>query len=73
MESDAKQTAEFRLNGSSKKRGTLTLWVLTEARAIRDGIRHGFRMAVIDITERKRMEEELKKRTAELVVAKEAC
>ena len=72
MESDAKQTAEFRLNGARRK-GKAHLWVLTEARAIQDGIHHGFRMAVVDITERKRMEEELKKRTAELVMAKEAA
>ena len=72
MESDAKQTEEFRLNGAGRK-GGVHIWVLTEARAIQDGIRHGFRMAVIDITERKRMDEELKKRTAELVIAKEAA
>ncbi len=71
MESEAKQTQEFRLNGTGRK-GEVQLWVLTEARAIQDGIRHGFRMAVIDITERKRMEEELKKRTEELVIG-ERC
>jgi len=72
MESDAMQTAEFRLNGTGRK-GEVHLWVQTEARAIQDGIRHGFRMEVIDITERKRIEEEIKVRTAELVLAKEAA
>ena len=72
MESDAKQTEEFRLNGNARK-GDVHPWVLTEARAVQDGIRHGFRMAVIDITERKRMEEELKKRTEELLLAKEVA
>ena len=72
MVSDAKQTEEFRLNGNGRK-GDAKHWVLTEARAIQNGIRHGFRMAVVDITERKRMEEELKERTAELVLAKEAA
>ena len=70
MESDAKQTAMFRLNGTGRE-GKAELWVLIEARAIQDGISHGFRMAVIDITERKRMEEEIIERTAELVLAKE--
>ena len=60
----------FRLNGTGRKEKA-ELWVLIEARAIQDGISHGFRMAVIDITERKRMEEEIKERTAELVLAKE--
>jgi PAS domain S-box-containing protein len=69
-ESDAKQTAMFRLNGTGRKKKA-ELWVLIEARAIQNGISHGFRMAVIDITERKRMEEEIMERTAELVLAKE--
>ncbi len=72
MESDAKQTEEFRLNARERK-GDAQHWVLTEARAIQNGIGHGFRMAVIDITERKRMEEELKKKTEELVIAKDAA
>jgi PAS domain S-box-containing protein len=72
MDSDEKQTAVFPLNGREKK-GKAHFWVLIEARAIRDGIRHGFRMAVIDITERKRMEEEIDERNAELVLAKETA
>lgn len=52
MESEAKETAEFQLNGTGMN-GIAHLWVQIEARAIRDGIHHGFRMAVIDITERK--------------------
>jgi PAS domain S-box-containing protein len=72
MESDAKQTEEFRLNGTRRK-GDAQQWVLTEGRTVQNGICHGFRMAVVDITERKRMEEELKKKTAELVIAKEAA
>lgn len=72
MESDAKQTAEFRLNGTGRK-GKADLWVLIEARAIRDGINYGFRMAVIDITERKRMEEEINERTREQLLAKDAA
>ena len=72
MESDAKQTEEFRLNGARRK-GDVHAYVLTEARAIRNGTVQGFRMAVVDITERKRMEEELKERTAELLLAKEAA
>ena len=72
MESDAKQTAIFRLNGTGKKERA-ELWVQIEARAIQNGISHGFRMAVIDITERKRMEEEIMERTAELVSAKETA
>ena len=62
----------FRLNGTGRKEKA-HLWVLIEARAIQDGISHGFRMAVIDITERKRMEEEINERTAELVLAKETA
>jgi len=72
MHSDEKQTAVFPLNGSDKK-GEAHSWVLIEARAIRDGIHQGFRMAVIDITERKRMEEEINERNAELLMAKEAA
>ena len=69
-DSDEKQTAVFRLNGAGRKERAEP-WVLIEARAIQNGISHGFRMAVIDITERKRMEEEIIERTAELVLAKE--
>jgi PAS domain S-box-containing protein len=59
MDSDVKQTAEFRLRGD-KNKGRASAWVLVEGRAIRDGITNGFRMAVIDITERKRVEDQLK-------------
>ncbi len=72
MDSDVKQTAEFQLNGNRVKR-EFPAWVLVEARAIRNGKSAGFRMAVIDITDRKRMEEEILKRSAELAVAKEAA
>ncbi len=47
--------------------------MLIEARAIQDGVHSSFRMAIVDITVRKRMEEELKKRTVELVAANEAA
>jgi predicted signal transduction protein with EAL and GGDEF domain len=72
MESDVKQTAELQLN-DSKRKGKAQLWVLIEARAIRNGTPNGFRMAVVDITERKRMEEELQAKTADLAKAKEAA
>jgi len=74
MDSDEKQTAVFPLNGRERNgKAQAQFWVLIEARAIRDGIGHGFRMAAIDITERKRMEEEIDERNAELVLAKEAA
>ncbi len=72
MDSDVKQAAEFKLNGNRVKRD-FPAWVLAEARAIQDNVHCGFRMAVIDITERKRMEQEILKRSAELAVAKEAA
>ncbi len=72
MDSDEKQTAVFPLNGRERN-GKAQAWVLIEARKIRDGIGHGFRMAAIDITERKRMEEEIDERNAELLLAKEAA
>ena len=58
MESDAKETAEFQLNGTGMN-GIAHLWVLIEARAIRDGIRQSFRMAVVDITEHKQAIKEI--------------
>jgi PAS domain S-box-containing protein len=74
MDSDEKQTAVFSLNGRERKgKAHAHFWVLIEARAIRDGFLPGFRMAVIDITERKRMEEEVNERNAELLLAKEAA
>ncbi len=74
MDSDVKQAAEFQLNGNRVKR-EFPAWVLVEARAIRDGDGKspGFRMAIIDITDRKRMEQEILKRSAELAAAKEAA
>jgi PAS domain S-box-containing protein len=72
MDSDEKQTAVFPLNGRERN-GKAHAWVLIEARKIRDGIGQGFRMAAIDITERKRMEEEIDERNAELELAKEAA
>ena len=58
MESDAKETAEFQLNGTGMN-GIAHFWVLIEARAIRDGIRQSFRMAAIDITEHKQAVNEI--------------
>jgi signal transduction histidine kinase/CheY-like chemotaxis protein len=72
MDSDVKQTAEFQLNSNRVKKKP-PVWVLVEAKAIRDGNSDGFRMAVIDITDRKQMEEESLKRSAELAAAKEAA
>jgi len=65
IESDTKQTAEFQLDGNTGMGGTQR-WVLIEARAIQEGAGHGFRMAVIDITKRKRLGDEILERTAEL-------
>ncbi|HSD57931.1 MAG TPA: ATP-binding protein, partial [Methanotrichaceae archaeon] len=65
MDSDLKQTAEFRLKGAGSN-GQAHLWVLIEGRAVQDDINHGFRMAVIDISERKRAEEALLKARDEL-------
>lgn len=65
MDSDLKQTAQLRLNGAGSN-GQAHSWVLVEGRAFRDGINHAFRMAVIDISERKRAEDELLKARDEL-------
>lgn len=75
MESDVKQTAEFQLKSNGMKDLIL---LLVEAREIEDGIRHGLRMAIIDITERTGMDLykdkwELEERAAELVNAKNAA
>ena len=74
LESGEKQVAEFELNytqrGSEAHR-----WVLIEARAMQGDICQVFRMAVIDITKRKLMEEELmaaKEAAEEAVRAKAA-
>jgi PAS domain S-box-containing protein len=67
MDSGLKQTAEFQLGGAGKA----GRHVLIEAREIHGGICQGFRMAVVDITDRKRMEDEIRVRTEELILAKE--
>jgi PAS domain S-box-containing protein len=57
--SDAKEIAEVRLfgNGTEEKDNR---WALIEGRAISGSANHDFRMAVIDITGRRHMEEELR-------------
>ncbi|HSD59193.1 MAG TPA: response regulator, partial [Methanotrichaceae archaeon] len=65
MNSYLKQTAELRLRGTGSNVQAHS-WVLVEGRAVRDDINHGFRMAVIDISERKRGEEALLKARDEL-------
>jgi PAS domain S-box-containing protein len=72
MDSDVKQTAEFQLNSNRMKKKS-PVWVMVEAKAVRDGNSDRFRMAIIDITDRKQMEEEILKRSAELAAAKEAA
>ena len=62
-ESDKKEKAEVHLNGSGSK-DRVDSWALIEGRAIegrniQESKSHAFRMALIDITERKHMEEEL--------------
>ncbi|HWQ18737.1 MAG TPA: PAS domain S-box protein, partial [Methanotrichaceae archaeon] len=68
MESDTKQAAEFQLSGAGDY-GRSRSFVLVEARSIQGGVRQGFRMTVADIAERRRMEDELRKRSEELIVA----
>jgi PAS domain S-box-containing protein len=72
MDSDVKQTAEFQLKSNRVKKKS-PVWVMVEAKAVRDGNSDRFRMAIIDITDRKQMEEEILKRSAELAAAKEAA
>ena len=79
--SDTKEIAEVRLNGNEKNERD-NGWALIEGRAISGDAYHGIRMAVIDITGRKQMEEELRRirdnleervseRTSQLVSANE--
>jgi PAS domain S-box-containing protein len=60
MDSDVKQTAEFQLRDVGRN-GQANSWILIEGRAIQDDINHGLRIAIIDISERKRAEEALLK------------
>jgi len=57
-ESDKKEKAEVHLNGNGITE-IVNGWALIEGRAIPGSQSHSFRMALIDITERKHMEEEL--------------
>jgi len=57
-ESDKKEKAEVHLNGNGSKE-KIDGWALIEGRAIPESKSHAFRMALINITERKHMEEEL--------------
>lgn len=66
IELDAKQSAEFKL-GETGGKEKANRWVQIEARAIRDSTSHCISMAAIDITERKRMEKELSRKTAGLL------
>jgi PAS domain S-box-containing protein len=63
--SDAKEVAEVRLNGNLREERD-NGWALIEGRAISGSANHGFRMAVIDITARKQVEEELQRIRGEL-------
>ena len=65
LESGEKQAAEFELSYTVRNREAHH-WVLIEAQAMQGDICQGLKMAVIDISERKKMEEEL-------MVAKEAA
>ncbi|MDD1750081.1 MAG: PAS domain S-box protein [Methanothrix sp.] len=70
MDLDIKQTAELQLRGTESDRQA-SAWALVEGRAIEDGINHGFRMAIIDVTERKRAEEALSNNLAVLAKSQE--
>ncbi len=63
--SDAKEIAEVHLKGNGRKEGD-NGWALIEGRAISASPCNGFRMAVIDITARKQMEDELQRIRDEL-------
>jgi PAS domain S-box-containing protein len=58
--SDAKEITEVHLFGNGTKERDNS-WALIEGRAVSGSANHGFRMAVIDITGRKQMEEELRR------------
>ncbi|MBN1234457.1 MAG: PAS domain S-box protein [Methanotrichaceae archaeon] len=57
--SDAKEIAEIHLFGNGTKERDND-WALIEARAISGSSNHSFRMAIIDITERKQAEQRLR-------------
>jgi PAS domain S-box-containing protein len=59
MGSDIKQTAELQLRCARSGVNTPAS-VLIEGRAFRDGVNHGFRMAVIDISKQKEAEKALR-------------
>jgi PAS domain S-box-containing protein len=65
MDSDMKQTAEFRLRCVGCN-GQANSWILVEGRAIQDDVNQGVRMAVTDISERKRAEEALRASESEM-------
>ncbi len=60
LESGKRHAAEFELNYTIKNR-EVHRWVLLEAQPMRGDICRGFKMAVIDITERKKAKEALQK------------
>jgi len=63
--SDAKEIAEVHLNGNERTERD-NGWALIEGRAISGSANQAFRMAAIDITKRKQMEEELRRARDEL-------
>lgn len=65
IDSDMKQTAELQLRSAGSDEYA-SAWIQVEGRAISDGINYSFRVAISDITERKRAEEALCKSKGEL-------
>lgn len=65
MDSDVKQTAEFRLRCVGCN-GQANSWILVEGRTIQDDVNQGVRMTVTDISERKRAEEALRASESEM-------